>query len=150
MLKKTVQYTDFDGNERTEELYFNLTQTELVEMAMELPDGITDSVGSDPAKIDENAAAVKLMEALGNKGVLSFIKNLLLKSYGIKSEDGRRFEKSEKISTEFSQTLAFDTILMDLMSNDVEAANFVNNVIPSKLVDKINNGKNNTPALPVK
>ena len=150
MLKKTVQYTDFDGNERTEELYFNLTQTELVEMAMELPDGIADSVGSDPAKIDENAAAVKLMEALGNKGVLSFIKNLLLKSYGIKSEDGRRFEKSEKISTEFSQTLAFDTILMDLMSNDFEAANFVNNVIPSKLVDKINNGKNNNPALPVK
>lgn len=150
MLKKTVQYTDFDGNDRTEELYFNLTQTELVEMAMELPDGIADSVGSDPTKIDENAAAVKLMEALGDKGVLSFIKNLLLKSYGIKSEDGRRFEKSEKISTEFSQTLAFDTILMDLMSNDVEAANFVNNVIPSKLVDKINNGKNNTPALPVK
>lgn len=150
MLKKTVNYFDFDGNERTEDLYFNLTQTELVEMAMELPDGVTDSVGNDPAKIDEKAAALKLMETLGNKGVLEFIKNLLLKSYGIKSEDGRRFEKSEEISKEFSQTLAFDTILMELMSNDVEAANFVNNIIPSKLVDKINVPNGNIKALPTK
>lgn len=150
MLKKTVNYFDFDGNERTEDLYFNLTQTELVEMAMELPDGVSSSIGNDPSKIDEKAAAMKLMETLGNKGVLEFIKNLLLKSYGIKSEDGRRFEKSDEISREFSQTLAFDTILMELMSNDVEAANFVNNIIPSKIVDKINAPNGTVQALPVK
>ena len=150
MIKKTITYTDYNGNERTEDLYFNLTQTELVEMAMELPDGVTDSVGNDPSKIDEKAAAMKLMETLGNKGVLEFIKNLLLKSYGIKSEDGRRFEKSEQISREFSQTLAFDAILMELMSNDVEAAKFVNNIIPAKLVDKINVPNANIQALPTK
>lgn len=149
MLKKTITYSDFDGNERTEDLYFNLTQTELVEMSMELPDGLSESVPNDPGKIDEEAA-LKLIDKLGSKGILDFIKTLVLKSYGIKSEDGRRFEKSEDITKEFSQTLAYDAMIMELMSNDEAAANFVNNIIPAKLVDKIAVGNNGKPALPVK
>ena len=98
MIKKTAKYVDFDGNERTEDCYFNLTQTELVEMAMDLPDGFSDSFGNDPSKIDQDAAAIKLIDTLGNKGILEFIKTLVLKAYGIKSADGRRFEKSEEIS----------------------------------------------------
>lgn len=149
MLKKTVTYEDFNGNSRTEELRFNLTQTELVELAMELPDGVSDAVGDDPSKVDQETAARKLMETLGGKGVFEFIKKLLLKSYGVMSADGRRFDKSEELTKEFSQTLAFDTIMMDLMSDDIAAAEFVNGVIPSKVADKIGKVSNIT-ALPNK
>ena len=149
MLKKTVKYEDFNGNERVEDCYFNLTQTELVDMAMDLPEGFMESFGNDPSKIDGNAAAAKMIESMGNKGILDFIKKLLLKSYGIKSEDGRRFEKSEEISKEFSETLAFDTIFMELMSDDAAAADFINKIIPAKVVDQIGAVKGN-PALPTK
>lgn len=150
MLKKTVNYEDFDGNQRTEVLHFNLTQTELVEMAMDLPDGMSETIGDDPNKVDQDAAARKLIEKLGGKGIFEFIKTLLLKSYGIKSEDGRRIVKSKEISEEFSQTLAFDIILMELMSDDVKAAEFVNGIIPANVVGKMAASGNKPVALPVK
>lgn len=140
MIKKTVNYLDFDGNERTEVLYFNLTKTELVEIAMGLPDGLSESVGTDPNNINETTVVSKVLETLGNKGVLDFIKKIVLKSYGIKSPDGRRFEKSEEISREFSQTLAYDTVIMELMTGDDAAITFMNNLIPADVLNK--------PALP--
>ena len=149
MVTKTVIYNDFDGNSRTETLNFNLTQTELVELAMELPDGVSDTIGEDPNKVNQEVAARKLLETLGNKGVFDFIKKLLLKSYGVKSSDGRRFEKSEELSKEFSQTLAFDTILMEFMSDDEAAAKFANGVVPSNVATKVN-GIGTNPALTAK
>lgn len=149
MLKKIVNYTDFDNNQRTETLYFNMTQTELVEFAMDLPDGVTNSV-AEAGKLDEQQAAMVMIEKLGGKGVMGFIKNLLLKSYGIKSEDGRRFIKSPALSEEFSQTLAFDAIFMELMGDDNAASDFVNSVIPASVIDKMPMMKQNTPVIPVK
>lgn len=145
MIKKTVKYEDFDGNERVEDCYFNLTQTELVDVAMDLPEGFMDSLGNDPSKIDQNAAAVKMIETFGNKGIMEFIKELLLKSYGVKSEDGRRFEKSEQLSKEFSETLAFDAIFIELLSDDAAAADFINKILPAKVVNQI--GAKNTAAI---
>lgn len=135
MLKKVVNYEDFDGNNVSEELYFNMTQTELVEMSMDLPDGVADAVG-DGENVNKEVAAAKIIETLGGKGVFEFIKQLLLKSYGKKSADGRRFEKSEELTKEFSQSLAFDQIFMELMSDDVKAAEFVNNIIPASVLNK--------------
>lgn len=136
MITKTTTYTDFRGNERTEEMCFNLTQIELTEMGMELPDDVKDVVGDDPSKIDESAA-VKLIEVLGGKGIMEFLKTLILKAYGKVSEDGRRFEKSEEISKEFSQTIAFDNLMVELLSDDEVANKFVNDLIPSAAADMI-------------
>ena len=61
MLKKTVNYVDFDGNNQVEDLYFNLTKTELIEMAMDFPDGVSDSVGTNPDEIDENKSVAIIM-----------------------------------------------------------------------------------------
>lgn len=145
MLKKDIVFEDFDGIRRTETHYFNLTQTELMEMATELPDGITDAVGNNPEKVDETAA-LRLMETLGGKGILDFIKKLVLKSYGIR-HDGTRFEKSEKLSTEFSQTLAFDALIVEFMTNDKAANDFINAVIPKTAAYKIE-ALSNKPAGP--
>lgn len=138
MLTKTVKYKDFDGNERIENLQFHLSKVELIEMSLDLPDGVSEAIGNDPNNIDETAA-MRILETLGGKGVLDFIKKLLLKSYGIKSADGRSFEKSEELSRKFSQTLAFDELVMELMSNEELAANFVNSIIPADAADKMPN-----------
>lgn len=141
MLKKTVTYEDFNGNQQVEDVYFNLTKTELLDMASEMPDSVMEAVGDDPEKVDTEAAAKKLIEKMGGKGILDFIKNIVIKAYGIKSEDGRRFEKSEQISKEFSQTMAFETILEEFRTNDIAASEFINAVIPSSMADKIPTAK---------
>ena len=138
MLTKSVKYKDFDGNERIENLQFHLSKVELIEMSLDLPDEVSETIGNDPNNIDETAA-MRILETLGGKGILDFIKILLLKSYGIKSADGRSFEKSEELSRKFSQTLAFDELIMELMSNEEAAANFVNAIIPADAADKMPN-----------
>lgn len=150
MLKKTVNYVDFDGNNQVEDLYFNLTKTELIEMAIDLPDGVSESVGTNPDEIDEDKAVAKIMETLGSKGILKFIKDLVLKSYGVRSADGKRFmkvdENGKSLSIEFSQTMAFEAILDEFLTDDIAAANFVNAVIPANVADKMPKGKAALPA----
>lgn len=136
MITKDTKYVDFLGNERTETMHFNLTQVELVEMGMDLPDDIKEEVGDDPSKITEETA-MNLMVKLGEKGIMAFLKTVILKSYGVVSEDGRRFEKSEQISKEFSETIAFDNLMMELLADDEAAANFINSLIPSAVADKV-------------
>lgn len=136
MITKDTKYVDFLGNERTETMHFNLTQVELVEMGMDLPDDIKEEVGDDPSNITEETA-MNLMVKLGEKGIMAFLKTVILKSYGVVSEDGRRFEKSEQISKEFSETIAFDNLMMELLADDEAAANFINSLIPSAVADKV-------------
>ena len=133
MLKKTITYVDFNGRERTEDHWFNLTRTELVEFALDLPDGLVDS---EQPEVTEQAA-LAVMDKLGGRGVFKFIKDLIMKSYGIKSSDGKRFEKTEAITTEFTQTLAFDKLFTELISDDEAAAEFVNNLIPSDIAKSL-------------
>lgn len=149
MIKKTVTYTDFDGNERTEDLYFNLTKNELIDIAVDMPTEISDTIGDNPENIDVEAAGRKVLEKLGGAGVIKFIRTLVEKAYGIKSEDGRRFIKTEQITTEFKQTMAYDAFIMGLLENDDEAANFINNVIPVDAANKATAMMNKKPALSV-
>ena len=135
MLKKTVNYEDFDGNKRTEDLYFNLTKLEATEFALDLPDEITDEVAKEGASAANMEAATRIVQKLGGKGIIDYIRKLVLKSYGIKSEDGKRFIKSEEISTEFSQTMAFDNLMMELLADDNAASDLIAAVIPSDLAE---------------
>ena len=137
MVKKKITYTDFNGNERTEDHYFNLTKTELTEIALGLPDGMDESEITEA----NEQAAMPIIDKLGKDGVFKFIKELILKSYGIKSSDGKRFKKSEEISKEFSETLAFDQFFMELMTDDVKAAEFVNSIIPKDVANGIQSKK---------
>lgn len=132
MLKKIITFEDFDGVKTTEEHHFHLSKTELMEVAMGLP----DDMEIDGTESNEELSH-KLLEKIGKDGLFKFIKDLILKSYG-KKIDNRRFEKTEELSKEFSQTLAFDALLMELMSDDNEAAKFVNGIIPKDTMDSIN------------
>lgn len=138
MVKKTVTYEDFNGTERTEDIYFHLNELELTELSTELPDEMVETIGEKPT---EETAAKALLSSLGTKGILEFVKNLLLKSYGVKSADGRLFIKNEKVLDEFQYGGAFSAIVMELMTDDKAAADFVNNIIPAKLAAKLVDAK---------
>lgn len=126
MLKKTITYEDWNGRTRTEDFYFNLTRTECAELEYGLGPGksLTESFNT---LIDNNDMGV----------IISTIKDILLKSYGVKSEDGRRFIKNDEVRDSFEQNPAFDIVYMELATNAEYAAEFITNIIPKDFTERL-------------
>lgn len=120
MLKKTITYKDYNGVERTENHYFNLTKAEVMEMEMSTTGGLAEKIQ-------------KIVDAKDTPSIIKVFKELILKAYGVKSDDGKRFIKSEQISTEFAQTEAYSILFMELATNADEASKFVNGIVPADL-----------------
>lgn len=118
MLKKTITYTDLFGVERTEDFYFNLSKPEVVKMQ-----------GSVKGGYDVRLKGIA--SELNGANIMEFFEDLIKKSYGEKSEDGRRFMKSEEISRSFMETPAYEVLFEELVTNDKAAAEFVNAVMPA-------------------
>ncbi len=116
MIKKTITYTDYDGNQRTEDLLFNLSKAELIEMELSEAGGMEKMLKRIIAEQD-------------TKKIMEIVKAIILKSYGKKSDDGRRFIKSEELSKEFSQTEAYSELLIELMSDEKAASAFMNGLV---------------------
>ena len=127
MLKKTITYTDYNGTERTEDFYFNLSKAEITEMEMGIEGGMVEMIN-------------KIIAAKDAPAIIAIFKDLILKSYGEKSADGKRFIKSKELATAFSQTEAYSDLYMELATNAEEAAKFVNGIVPA--VDKNTVDKN--------
>lgn len=118
MLKKTITYTDYNGTERTEDFYFNLSKAEVMEMEMGIEGGMTEMIN-------------KIVAAKDAPAIIAIFKKLILKAYGEKSADGKRFIKSDEISTAFAQTEAYSDLYMELATNADKAAEFVNGIVPA-------------------
>jgi len=118
MLKKTITYKDFNDNERTEDFYFNLTKAELTEMELSQNGGLTTYIE-------------KIVSTQDSKQIIAIFKDLILKSYGEKSLDGRRFIKNAELVDSFVQTEAYSSLFMELAMNAEAAAAFVNGIIPA-------------------
>ena len=117
MLVKEITYTDFNGDERTEKFYFNLTKSELMEKQLTHPGGYVEYLE-------------RIIAAKDNVRVVEAFRDLILDSYGEKSEDGKHFVKSKTISESFHQTEAYSELFMSLIGNPDEAAAFVRGIIP--------------------
>lgn len=117
MLKKTINYTDYNGVERTEDFYFNLSKAEIMEMEMSTSGGLAEMIQ-------------KIVQEKDAPAIIKVFKELILKAYGEKGPDGKHFVKSEKISTDFSQTEAYSQLFMELATDADAAAAFVNGIIP--------------------
>lgn len=117
MIKKTITYTNYNGEEITEDFYFNFTRAELMEMQLETPGGMSETIQ-------------KIVSTKDMPGLAKIFSDLLLKSYGVKSPDGRRFIKSKEISEEFAQTEAYSELYMELATDSTAAAEFINGIIP--------------------
>lgn len=124
MLKKTITYTDYNGTERTEDFYFNLTQTEVLQLELGTDGGLVESL----TKIVNSKDAPKIMEAFNE---------IINKAYGEKSDDGRRIMKSPEITRSFLETEAYNILFMELFGSDDTnaAANFINEIIPKKALN---------------
>lgn len=120
MLKKTVTYTDYNSVERTETFYFHYTEAEILDMEMSTEGGFAERIQ-------------KIIDAKDQVSLMKLIKKFVIDAYGIKSEDGKRFIKNDKVKTEFLESPAYSKIWMELVMDDEVAADFVNNVIPSDM-----------------
>lgn len=118
MLKKTITFTDFNGVQRTEDFYFNLTNAELTELEMSKSGGMTAYI----ERISKTQSAPELIK---------MFKEIILLAYGVKSDDGRRFIKNQEIRDEFAQTEAYSMLFMELATDSDAAAKFIQGVIPS-------------------
>lgn len=124
MLKKTITYTDYNGESRTEDFYFNMTKAEIVEMEMSVNGGMSEFM----KKVASTQDAPTLM---------SLFKDLVLRAYGEKSLDGKRFIKNDQLREEFSQTEAYSELFMELAFNAEKAAEFVNGIIPQDVAKQL-------------
>lgn len=122
MLKKRIKYTDYDGNEREEDFYFNLSKAELVELELTTEGGLEQMI----QKITDTRDMPKLIE---------LFKRLILMSYGEKSENGKRFIKSKELSDAFAQTEAYSELFMELATDDKAASEFINGIVPQGLAE---------------
>lgn len=131
MLKKTITYTDYDDVERTEDHYFNLSKAELIMMDSSVVGGLRQRLE-------------KIIQSKDNVAIMEVFKDLIHRSYGVKSDDGKRFVKSDELSIEFEQTEAYSELVMELLSNPDKAADFVNAIMPKGLMQE-----NSTSVVPV-
>ena len=104
MLKKTITYTDYDGNTRTEDFYFNLNKAEIAEMELSTNGGMEKML-------------TQIVNSQDGKRIMEVFKGIILKAYGVKTADGKRFEKSEEISKAFEQTEAYSELFMELVTD---------------------------------
>lgn len=124
MIKKTVKYEDFNGVERSEDLYFNLTKTELQNLNFrhygtyaEQLQGIVDSKD------------IRLITELFNE--------IITRAYGIKSEDGRNFRKSPQITEDFITSAAYDALMTEILSDESKAAELFVGALPKDLQEEV-------------
>lgn len=117
MLVKTIKYEDYNGVEREEDFYFNLSKADIIEMELGVDGGL-------------DAKIKRLTQTMNGPEIMKLFKEIIFKAYGVKSDDGRRLIKSEQLSTEFSQTEAYSELLMELLSDPEKAAAFIKAIIP--------------------
>ena len=123
MVAKTIKYKDFNGVEREEKFFFNLTKAEITEMELSTEGGLAERIKN-------------IVESKDVPSIIKIFKDLILKAYGEKTPDGKRFRKQDDAGVPlyiaFSETEAYSTLFMELATDDTAAAEFVNGIMPSE------------------
>lgn len=132
MLKKTIEFTDYNGETRKEDFYFNLSKAELMEMELGTSGGFAEMLQ-------------RLVDTQDVPEIMKVFKQVVMKAYGVKSPDGKRFIKSEEQSKEFTETEAYSELFMELLTDSDAAAAFINGIIPAEAAKQLAN--QNHPAL---
>lgn len=122
MLKKVVKYVDFEGEERSDTLYFNLTEPEVVRLDVQFEGGLEEYISN----LDEKVAP---------ENILSLFEKVIRASYGEKGEDGRHFIKNEEMIDMFNQSAAYAALFVELVQNADQATIFFNGLLSSTTVE---------------
>lgn len=127
MLKRPITYTDFNGKTVTEDFYFNISMSELMDMELNSEGGVEEYFKNLIAKAEK-----------GEKGpVIREFRKIILSAYGVKSEDGKRFVKNDEFRDDFASSAAFDALFIDMATNEKAAENFFMGALPKELTDKL-------------
>ena len=124
MLKKTITYTDYNGNQRTEDFWFNLNKSELIELGLSKNGGL-------------GAMLQRIIKEQNGPEIIKVLKEILFKAYGEKSDDGKYFRKSEEISKNFSETEAYNELFMDIFSDPEKSIAFFKGILPQDIQAEI-------------
>lgn len=125
MITKTFTYTDYNGVERTEDAYFHLNKAEIMEMEMTTEGGLAEMIQ-------------RVVKAKDTPTIIKVFKDLILKAYGVRSPDGRRFIKNQQLREEFEQTEMYSQLFMELATDDEAASNFIIGIMPADIdADKV-------------
>lgn len=117
MLKKTITYTDYEDNERTEDFYFNLTTAEIAKM------GISNEA--------------ETLNANDVSALTKFYEKIILGAYGVKSADGKYFRKSEELASDFASCPAYDVLFRELTSDEANVEEFLKGIVPKNFAEKL-------------
>ncbi len=117
MIEKTITYEDYDGNERTDTFYFNISRAEYIEDDMRTPGGMIAMIN-------------KITKEKNNKELVAIFRKFVLGSVGEKSVDGRRFIKNQEIRDSFEQSEAYGELIVELITNAEYAAAFMKGIFP--------------------
>lgn len=123
MLKKTIIYKDFNGDEVSEDFFFHLSKAELVELELSHHGGLSE-------------ALQRIVAAEDGKGIVQEFKNIILSAYGQRSDDGKRFIKNQQIREEFESTEAYSSLFIELVTDADSAVEFINGVIPADMAQE--------------
>lgn len=121
MLKRTISYVDFDGNDRIEDFYFNMSRAEVIQWLVTSGDYTLDKV------------LERLATERNGKKIMEIFADLIYRSYGEKSLDGRRFDKSEEVKRNFLETEAYSILFTEIVTDAAKASEFVRGIIPASL-----------------
>jgi len=135
MLKRDITYEDFNGQQVTETFYFNLSKTELIELEASYEGGLEASIK-------------RIIDSDDVKNLIKEFKRIVLLSYGIRSEDGKRFIKNDQIREEFTQTAAYDALFMELATDENAADRFIKGIIPRDMGQTVVTAPTHTHQLP--
>lgn len=124
MIKKTITYTDFDGNEQKEDFYFNVSKTELLDMETKYEGGFAHYLE-------------EIQKAEDVKAIMNVMKDIVSMSVGKRSEDGKRFIKNDEIRDDFLFSPAYDELFMDLFQNADTASDFIAGLLPADLAKEV-------------
>lgn len=129
MRKERITYTDYNDEQRAEDFYFNLDRNELAKMNFMTEGGMESAIN-------------RIIDSKNVKEIVELFDTIILTAYGIKSADGRRFDKSEKISDDFKHTRAYDVLYMKLIEDSEYAAAFIRDIVPKDLMNEANKRSN--------
>lgn len=125
MIKKTITYHDYNGVERTEDFYFNLNKAELMKMEMAIKGGMAEMIQ-------------RIVAAQDAPAIIEVFEDLIKRSYGVKTPDGRGFLKKAEDLEAFMSTEAYSILFMELATDADKAAEFVNGIVPADAVAAAN------------
>lgn len=125
MFKKTITFTDYNGKERTEDHFFNLSQAEVLKWIATEGDYTLDQY------------LLKIAKANNGQEIMDQFERIIYLAYGEKSLDGRRFIKTEEVKRNFMETEAYSVLFTEMMTDASKAAEFINGIIPEKLANDV-------------